>query len=88
MTSGAAGQLYGCACTDRIANGWTPAGIDTAGVTQLGYQTSLLTAVGILYDEGYFAQVVTPDGCGAAAPLGWQLAPLESAGHVGGEPAV
>ena len=42
MTSGATGQLYGCGCTDRIASGWTTAGIDTIGVTQLGYETNLL----------------------------------------------
>ena len=50
MTSGATGQLYGCGCTDRIADGWTAAGIDTPGVTQLGDETSLLKSVGEWYN--------------------------------------
>ena len=33
-------------------------------------------------------QVVTPDGCGACAPEGWQLALLVSVGQVGVDPAV
>jgi len=42
MTSGATGQLYGSGNTDRIANGWSASDLDTIGVTQLGYVTSLL----------------------------------------------
>ena len=42
MTSGATGQLYGSINTDRIANGWSAADIDSPGVTQLRYQTNLL----------------------------------------------
>ena len=42
MTSGATGQLYGSFYTDRIANGWSAADIDSIGVTQLGYETNLL----------------------------------------------
>ena len=42
MTSGATGQLYGSKYTDRIANGWSASDIDSPGVTQLGYETSLL----------------------------------------------
>jgi uncharacterized repeat protein (TIGR01451 family) len=43
MTSGATGQLYGNHYTWTIANGWSSANLDTVGVTQLGYLTSLLT---------------------------------------------
>jgi chitodextrinase len=42
MTSGATGQLYGSSFTWKIANGWSATDLDTIGVTQLGYLTSLL----------------------------------------------
>jgi len=42
MTSGATGQLYGSGHTDGIANGWLASDLDSIGVTQLGYVTSLL----------------------------------------------
>jgi chitodextrinase len=42
MTSGATGQLYGSGNTWKIANGWAATDLDTIGVTQLGYLTSLL----------------------------------------------
>jgi hypothetical protein len=42
MTSGATGQLYGSGHTDGIANGWLASDLDSIGVTQLGYLTSLL----------------------------------------------
>lgn len=45
MTSGAAGSLYGCGCTDGIVDGFTTGSIDTTGVTELGYQTGLLTSI-------------------------------------------
>ena len=47
MTSGATGQLYGCECTTHLTNSSFPLGssIDTTGVTELGYQTSLLKQV-------------------------------------------
>jgi hypothetical protein len=41
MLSGATGQLYGSGYTDRIANGWSAANVDSIGVTQLGYMTAL-----------------------------------------------
>jgi hypothetical protein len=37
--------LYGAAWTDRIANGWSASTIDSPGVTQLGYQTTLLNSI-------------------------------------------
>jgi hypothetical protein len=42
MLSGATGQLYGSGYTDKIANGWSAANLDSTGVTQLGYLTALL----------------------------------------------
>ncbi|HXO10578.1 MAG TPA: DUF4038 domain-containing protein, partial [Solirubrobacteraceae bacterium] len=46
MTSGATGQLYGCHCTwATIANGFSNSSIDTPGVTELGYETSLLKSL-------------------------------------------
>jgi hypothetical protein len=44
MLSGATGQLYGNYYTDRIANGWLSANIDTVGVTELGYMKSLFSS--------------------------------------------
>ena len=45
MTSGATGQLYGCACTTHLTNANYPNDMDTIGVTQLGYQTTLLSSI-------------------------------------------
>lgn len=45
MTSGATGQFYGCHCGLTLTNANYPNGIDTTGVTQLGYQTSLLKTI-------------------------------------------
>jgi Protein of unknown function (DUF4038)/Putative collagen-binding domain of a collagenase len=50
MTSGAAGQFYGCHCTDGISMGWTSSGIDTIGAQQLQYQTNLLESLGEWYN--------------------------------------
>ena len=50
MTSGGAGQLYGCACTTHLSNANYPNGMDTPGVTQLGYQTTLLNSLGQWYN--------------------------------------
>jgi len=41
MLSGATGQLYGSYYTDRIANGWSAANVDSVGVTQLQHVTAL-----------------------------------------------
>jgi len=49
MTSGAAGQLYGGPCYG-ITNNTNLASCDTTGVTQLGYQTSLLRSAGEWYN--------------------------------------
>lgn len=45
MTSGATGQFYGCHCTTHLTNSTTLSTIDTTAVTQLGYQTSLLSGL-------------------------------------------
>ncbi len=45
LLRGATGQLYGSGFTDRIANGWSAANLDSVGVTQLGYATSLFASL-------------------------------------------
>jgi hypothetical protein len=45
MTSGATGQLYGCHCSLTFTDGGTIADLDTTGVTQLGYETTLLNSI-------------------------------------------
>jgi hypothetical protein len=45
MTSGGTGELYGSVYTDRIANGWSQANIDSRGVTELGYFKSFFSAL-------------------------------------------
>jgi hypothetical protein len=47
MTSGAAGQLYGCHCTTHLVNSDFPLGsnVNTTGVTQLQYVPQLLTGL-------------------------------------------
>ena len=50
MTSGGAGQLYGHHLSWQITNSTSLSSLDTAGVTELGYQTTLLNGLGEWYN--------------------------------------
>lgn len=45
MTSGAAGQFYGCYCTTHLTHANYPDSIDTTALAQFGYQTTLLKSL-------------------------------------------
>lgn len=89
MTSGAAGDLYGCGCTDRIAAGWTTGGIDTTGVQQLGYQTNLLNSIdwqNLVPDTSHTLVTSGTGTCpttGLMASVNCVTAALDSASKVG-----
>jgi hypothetical protein len=90
MTSGGAGQLYGCHCTTQLTNANFPNSMDTTGVTQLGYETTLLNSVNwqnLAPDSNGAGHLVTSGGgtcptTGSMTSVTCVTAAIDSGGHL------